>query len=421
MADPDCSSPLDTTSPDDRHGNGTPGPARDHGTGPAPAPAPARPVREPAPARSAAPVTAAVAAAWAAARRRRRPGGHGARAAAARPRRRRQRRTRHQRHANGSGGTGRQRPDAQPPPPVKSERRADQLQPEPDDRELHPRAARRPELRHLAVHDPAVPAADLPGLRNPVRDPVGGPRRHQPDRDRASAPTSTSRPPARSAGCSSCRPPGRRTASTPTATARPTPTTPSTRSAPRRATSRRRAATTTSARRSSPTTTRLVRRRGPALRAPVRELPEDLLGSLTGLTQGDRFPVAANARYADDIVDRQASKRAKPRKGVTGNVADVSKLTHTSRDQHLRSQGRSGGRRQRRRDQAAGSQQAARQLHRPPGRLREPLHLRPARQGREALSGAEGGAPQRGRPQVSRSPSTTRRPPRRRPRASRSG
>src|SRR5215218_9138668 len=30
-------------------------------------------------------------------------------------------------------------------------------------------------------------------------------------------------------------------------------------------------------------------------------LPSDLVGSLTGLTEGARFPIAANARYADDI------------------------------------------------------------------------------------------------------------------------
>ncbi len=35
-------------------------------------------------------------------------------------------------------------------------------------------------------------------------------------------------------------------------------------------------------------------------------LPDDLVGSLTGLTEGARFPVAANARYADDISERQA-------------------------------------------------------------------------------------------------------------------
>jgi hypothetical protein len=52
-------------------------------------------------------------------------------------------------------------------------------------------------------------------------------------------------------------------------------------------------------------------------------LPEDLVGSITGLTEGDRFPVAANARYADDISERQAAKNARPTKGSSGNVADV--------------------------------------------------------------------------------------------------
>ncbi|HSC21957.1 MAG TPA: lytic murein transglycosylase, partial [Solirubrobacterales bacterium] len=35
-------------------------------------------------------------------------------------------------------------------------------------------------------------------------------------------------------------------------------------------------------------------------------LPSDLVGSLTGLTEGAHFPIAANARYADDIAARQA-------------------------------------------------------------------------------------------------------------------
>jgi len=37
-------------------------------------------------------------------------------------------------------------------------------------------------------------------------------------------------------------------------------------------------------------------------------LPSDLVGSLTGLTEGGRFPVAADARYADDIAARAALK-----------------------------------------------------------------------------------------------------------------
>jgi hypothetical protein len=35
-------------------------------------------------------------------------------------------------------------------------------------------------------------------------------------------------------------------------------------------------------------------------------LPSDLIGSLTGLTEGAHFPIAANARYADDVSARQA-------------------------------------------------------------------------------------------------------------------
>ena len=52
------------------------------------------------------------------------------------------------------------------------------------------------------------------------------------------------------------------------------------------------------------------------------KLPADLVGSVTGLTQGDRFPVAAKAKYADEISTGKAAKDAKPGKGA-GNVADV--------------------------------------------------------------------------------------------------
>jgi hypothetical protein len=37
-------------------------------------------------------------------------------------------------------------------------------------------------------------------------------------------------------------------------------------------------------------------------------LPADLIGSLTGLTEGAHFPIAANARYADDVSARAALK-----------------------------------------------------------------------------------------------------------------
>jgi hypothetical protein len=39
------------------------------------------------------------------------------------------------------------------------------------------------------------------------------------------------------------------------------------------------------------------------------KLPPDLVGSLTGLTEGARFPVAADARYADDLSAREALNR----------------------------------------------------------------------------------------------------------------
>ncbi len=61
------------------------------------------------------------------------------------------------------------------------------------------------------------------------------------------------------------------------------------------------------------------------------KLPDDLVGSLTGLTEGARFPVAADARYADDISERDAAKRSAPRKGVAGNAADVVSASPTRR------------------------------------------------------------------------------------------
>ena len=52
------------------------------------------------------------------------------------------------------------------------------------------------------------------------------------------------------------------------------------------------------------------------------KLPSTLIDSLTGLTEGAHFPVAAKARYADDISEREAAKRASTG-GGKGNVADV--------------------------------------------------------------------------------------------------
>jgi hypothetical protein len=53
------------------------------------------------------------------------------------------------------------------------------------------------------------------------------------------------------------------------------------------------------------------------------KLPDDLVGSLTGLTEGAHFPVAADARYADDISEREALKRSVTNRTAAGNAADV--------------------------------------------------------------------------------------------------
>ena len=76
--------------------------------------------------------------------------------------------------------------DATPlPAPIRRARRhPHRREPELDGRRLRPRSDRGAQLRHRPVHDPAVPASDLPGLRNPVRDPLAGAGLDQPDRDR---------------------------------------------------------------------------------------------------------------------------------------------------------------------------------------------------------------------------------------------
>jgi hypothetical protein len=62
------------------------------------------------------------------------------------------------------------------------------------------------------------------------------------------------------------------------------------------------------------------------------KLPSDLVGSLTGLTEGAHFPVAADASYADDISAREALKRAEPGTSESyGNAADVISSSPTRR------------------------------------------------------------------------------------------
>ena len=87
------------------------------------------------------------------------------------------------------------------------------------------------------------------------------------------------------------------------------------------------------------------------------------------------------ARGARALQARQGPGRQRRRRDL--------RLTHTSRDQHLLPRGRPGRRRQRRRHHRDRQVQEARPLHRPPRRLRQPLHLRPARRGLQGLPGAE--------------------------------
>jgi Transglycosylase SLT domain/Peptidase family M23 len=53
------------------------------------------------------------------------------------------------------------------------------------------------------------------------------------------------------------------------------------------------------------------------------KLPDALVGSLTGLTEGAHFPVAADSRYADDINDAAALARSNTQRKAAGNAADV--------------------------------------------------------------------------------------------------
>jgi hypothetical protein len=62
------------------------------------------------------------------------------------------------------------------------------------------------------------------------------------------------------------------------------------------------------------------------------KLPTDLVGSLTGLTEGAHFPVAADASYADDLSAREALKRSAPgAENAYGDAAEVISSSPTRR------------------------------------------------------------------------------------------
>ncbi|HET8814642.1 MAG TPA: lytic murein transglycosylase [Solirubrobacterales bacterium] len=59
-------------------------------------------------------------------------------------------------------------------------------------------------------------------------------------------------------------------------------------------------------------------------------LPTDLVGSLTGLTEGAHFPIAADARYADDVAARQALENGEEADAY-GGAAEVISSSPTPR------------------------------------------------------------------------------------------
>ena len=145
-------------------------------------------------------------------------------------------------------------------------------------------------------------------------------------------------------------------------------------------------------------------------------LPSDLVGSLTGLTQG-RFPVHAKATYAGKL--EKADRTRKIRQGANAAVV-VESDGEPPRDRHLRPQGRPGDRRQRRQGRADRPHQAPRPLREAARRLRQHVHLRrtsarsprPTRRPRSARPSARRSAASSGSTRRRRAPPRRRRRPR---------
>ena len=289
-------------------------------------------------------------------------------------------------------------PTAPPPTPTHA-----------DGRRLRRRADRRPQLRHRPVLDPAVPAPDLPGLRNPVRDPVAGARVDQPDRDGLRhQPQRLHR---RRPGLDAVHPldlgdvRGRRQQRRAQGSLQPGRRDLRRRPLPQRR--RRRGGPAHRDLRLQPR--RLVRRRGPALRQPVRQAARRPRRLAHRPDRGRPLPGRRRLplRRRHLRARGRASARSR-RKGVAGNAADVVSSSPTRRGINIYS--REGAPVVAVNDgviKEIGESQEARPLRRPPGRLRQPLHLRRARRGLRGLPGAEGdGAHRRGLPS-GRRPATT--------------
>ncbi|MBS1880805.1 MAG: lytic murein transglycosylase [Actinobacteria bacterium] len=61
------------------------------------------------------------------------------------------------------------------------------------------------------------------------------------------------------------------------------------------------------------------------------KLPSTLVGSLTGLTEGAHFPVAANSRYADDVAARAAIAKAGGDASISSSAAEIISSSPTER------------------------------------------------------------------------------------------
>ena len=127
----------------------------------------------------------------------------------------------------------------------------------------------------------------------------------------------------------------------------------------------------------------------------IAGVPADLVGSLTGLTEG-RFPVAARARYADDLQEKEAAQARQPKAKTPPTSSNPTTTAAPSRSTPKRD--RPGRRHQRRPNQKNRRIEPRRALHRPPRRLRQPLQLHRPRTNRDLLPRPARGAPPSARP-----------------------
>ena len=106
----------------------------------------------------------------------------------------------------------------------------------------------------------------------------------------------------------------------------------------------------------------------------IAGVPADLVGSLTGLTEG-RFPVAARARYADDL--KEQKRQEAPRPARTPPTWSSPRTT-AARVEIFAKQGAPVVATNDGEVKKIGALEEARPLRDPPGRVRQPLHLRRA-------------------------------------------